>query len=952
MVGFTRACHRARKNGPRLLPESRQGNMYLYVIMAYEAQPSQLAAGFEAKGDDRLAAVQWFSPEHTKKLQGSALSSEQIANLQWSSFHNGQLQIRYLKPDGTAELCSDGKPFARVRLSQQEIEGLKREGDKRPGKYRSPKGEGCRIYHSHLAIKEGGYKKRLDNLFVPLRITEGEIKTEAATVHDRKRVTIGIGGVNSWVDRYDGGEESAPLVDFDEIPLQGREVRLCFDSDLDKPQVLSALKKLAEFLASKGARVLIEVLPHGLDGDRLGVDDLIHLYGPKVFLEIAAIARSPFKERKVATKEGLILYRDWIFTGEPLDTRERNTYLAGLIGPHWRRSSDGKDRWQHWNGRHWEEVIGDDEITAAIESFAHLQGWQNRELNTIRSLQAAFRRTISRSADHQQHGLIPFANGCLRLTDRAWLPHNPQHGNKWALPYSYNSLADCPSICAFLADRLGDDASIALFRGFARTLLTGDRVKAFLEISGASNTGKSVLTNLLIALVGGENHTACALQRIEDRSQRFETLKLRGKRLAVFSECQDYSGQLQTLKAITGGDSIAAEIKGGRHLDITFTGGVVLTGNGPIRASDPTGAVINRRRSLHVGKVVAAADERELLEPDGNGGWRGDLVGELPGFINWVLAMSAAEARSALSRDVQSISRIEAELQSLLETDYLAEWANQSLIFDPKAKGDSALSVGIADGDADRHLFPSYLRFMAQQGGNTKPLALRAFKGKLVDLLRDTLALALPPGNTSTGDYRDRQRGSLVPCLRWRTAVDADAPGVIRHAFLARLQTPIAVMDQPTPEMDERWIGDGKNPVGDGWDGWDGSEESPDSSNPIGAGKAPHADPLAPIGEATDENPSPSIPSVPHKGFDRLASVTNHPPIHHAGPDPSRDPSRGGTEPPSTPGKPIRVDGQSGWLLPSGTLPRSSAQTLCVLVIDPKGQSQRIERRRITADAA
>ena len=137
-----------------------------------------------------------------------------------------------------------------------------------------------------------------------------------------------------------------------------------------------------------------------------------------------------------------------------------------------------------------------------------------------------------------------------------------------------------------------------------------------------------MIANLLQAMVGSENTAAMILQRLEDRQQRFETLKLRNRRLVVFSECHDYVGCLNNLKAITGGDAISAEIKGGRHLDLTFHGGVVLVGNAPVRASDPSGAVVNRRRSLLVHKVVQSREERCLLEPDGNGGWKGELAGD------------------------------------------------------------------------------------------------------------------------------------------------------------------------------------------------------------------------------------------------------------------------------------------------------------------------------------
>lgn len=783
----------------------------------------------------------YLNREHSAKLRESALSDRQIESLNWRSLHNGRLEIPYLKPDGSPEECSDGKPFVRWRLPQAEVDKAKAEGRK-GAKYLSPKDNGCRIYHSHLAIAAGGYAERLKDRYTPLRITEGELKTEAATVHDPSTVTIGLGGVTSWQDRRDGSEQSKPLPDFDDLDLKlsGREVRLCFDSDLAKPQVAAALEQLSWFLEGKGARVLIEVLPHGLDSQRLGVDDLIHRHGPEVFHEIASIARWPFKKRGK--------YLEWAFSPEPQDTRERNAYVLGLLGGRWRSLPTGKDHWQRWTGTHWQEVVGDDDISRELEHFAALQGWRNRELTTLRSLQAAFRRSIPSASKGDTPGLIPLRNGCLKLPDLELIPHDPEHGNCWCLPYDYSSVADCQQIQAFLLDRLGDPASVAVFRAFARGLITGARLKCFLEITGTSNTGKSVLSNLLAALVGNENTHAGKLHRLENPAHRFETIGLKGKRLAVFSECQDYSGQLQNLKAITGGDPIPAEIKGGRQLHFVFSGGIVLTGNGPIRASDPTGAVINRRRSLHVPKVVLASDERYLLDPDGHNGWIGSLVAELPGFLNWCLAMPDEEARQALARDVSSLARAEAELQTLIDSDNLADWADQRLVFKPR----SSISVGVEGGDHRIHLYASYRKFLDEQGPNSRPLSLKVFKAKLVDLLRDTLGLPLPPGNTNSGDYRQREVGSVVPCVAWKT--NPDAPGIIRAGFMARASG--------TPA--ER-VRNGKNPLGNGWNGWNGSEALSQEGNG-GSSKNLYRSDKAPISV-------PAVPSVPHTGFGATLAI-------------------------------------------------------------------------------
>ena len=859
-----------------------------------------------------------FSSEHLDKLSRSALSPDQIESLKgWQSLPDGRLEILYHRPDGSPEERHDGKPFTRWRLSERELAEAKTKGE-RIGKYRSPSGNGCRLYHSALTIAAGRYEEGLQDCFTPLRITEGELKTEAANAHDPERLTVGLGGVSSWRDRYDGGEESKPLVDFDEIQLERREVRLCFDSDLQKPQVAAELRKLAEFLAERGAHVLVEVLPNGLDGERLGLDDLIHRHGSAVFKEVAAIARSPFKERRLRNGE---IQREWAFNPEPRNTRERNVYLFGMLGRRWRCGSNGKEHWQRWTGTHWEDVYGDDLLCREIERFAALQDWENRELQTLRSLQAAFRRSIEPAATDDTSGLLPFLNGCLVLDDLRLIPHDPAHGNTWALPYNYNPAARCPGIESLLADRLGDQSAVAVFRAFCRSLLTRERLKCFLEITGPSNTGKSVLGNLLRALVGEKNTAAGTLQRLEDRSQRFETAKLVGKRLAIFSECQDYSGRLEVLKALTGDDSIGAEIKGGRHFDFTYRGGVVLVGNGPIRASDTTGAVINRRRSLIVPKVVASARQRRLLEADENGDWKGELAAELPGLVNWALAMLPGEARAALAQDVPSLARAEAKLETLQATDALADWAEQHLIWDPL----NTARVGVADGDPDLFLFPSYLQFMEQQGRNSRPLALKTFKAKLVDLLRDTLGLDLPAGNPNSGDYRQRGLGSVVPCLRFRRPDEDDAPGVIRHAVMAGLSG----TDQQPAGTDAERIGNGKSPVRNGWNGWNGSEptQSIEQNNTPPDQPANHA----PISyRAIDGTESvPAVPSVPQKGFDVSLPV----------PEPV----------PSVPqGVPIDVrslrtgEWEPGWLqIGSG---RGSTSVLCR---NPQGQSQLIGKKEI-----
>ena len=823
--------------------------------------------------------------------------------MNWRSLPDGRLEIPYLNPDGTEQECRNGKPFKRWRSSQKAIDDAKAKGQKIP-KYFSPKGNGCRLYHSPVAIAAGNYQARLNDTNTSLRITEGELKAEAATAYDPERLTIAIGGVNSWRDRYQDGTKSEPIVEFEEIPFNNREVRICFDSDLQKPQVAAALRDLAMFLIGKNAHVLIEILPNGLDGQRLGLDDVIYRHGQEFFINIAKIARFPFKKRR-EDKHTILEYH---FDPQPQDTRERNVYLYGMIGGHWRQSDNAKDHWQQWVGTHWMEIAGNDDVSKEVENFARLQEWKNRELSTITSLLAAFRRTIKAAADNKAAaGLVPFLNGCLVLKNMQFIAHNPDHGNTWCLPYNYDPKAECKSIEAFLLDRLMDSDSVAVFRAFCRALIKSERLKCFLEITGASNTGKTVLGNLIQALVGSANTAAGTLQRLEDRSQRFETLRFKNRRLAIFNECHDYVGQLQVLKALTGGDSIAAEIKNGKHLEFIYDGGVVLVGNGPIKATDPSGAVINRRRSLIVPKVVEAKDEKVMLESDCNGGWRGELTGELAGMVNWVLKMTDAEAKAALSRDVNSLARAEAELETLLATDLLADWADQTLIWMPN----NDLRVGGNNEQAEHFLFPSYINFVQNQGSNCKALSQKTFKAKLVGLLRDTLRLPMPSGNINGGDYRVRLRGSVVPCVGWKTE-STDENGIIRFAKLASIGN------------GRERQSNGKTPVGNGCNGCNGLET-------IQVLEKKEPDLFSPIGEC-GPLPVTSVTSVSAQGSCHSAPIT---------------------EPPfavtrRANGTPIQVQNvktnewESGWHQIAGA--KGSARALCS---NPKGESVQVERKRI-----
>jgi len=124
-----------------------------------------------------------------------------------------------------------------------------------------------------------------------LWITEGVKKADALT--SRGLCAVGLVGVWNW--QRDG--ELLPC--WDHVALEGREVRVIFDSDvMVKPGVQLALERLVAALGARGARVQVVYLPDAEDGSKVGADD--YLVAGGTVEDLRALAR-PFEPSEVGS---------------------------------------------------------------------------------------------------------------------------------------------------------------------------------------------------------------------------------------------------------------------------------------------------------------------------------------------------------------------------------------------------------------------------------------------------------------------------------------------------------------------------------------------------------------------------------------------------------------------------------------------------------------------------
>ena len=183
-----------------------------------------------------------------------------------------------------------------------------------------------------------------------LWITEGMKKVDSLTSHGR--AAIGLTGVFNWRRKL------GTLGDWEDIPIKGRDVVICFDSDAKTNRnVQLAMRRLGAWLESKGARqVYYLTVPEQVE-DKLvkGVDDFFAAGGTLKTLSEAASKMPPGEGPKDAS-----------FTDAVLAETVAKEELEGKFC--WARGIG----WLKWNGHVWEEVA-ETQPTECVRAWALVQ---------------------------------------------------------------------------------------------------------------------------------------------------------------------------------------------------------------------------------------------------------------------------------------------------------------------------------------------------------------------------------------------------------------------------------------------------------------------------------------------------------------------------------------------------------------------------------------------------
>lgn len=427
-------------------------------------------------------------------------------------------------------------------------------GKSRPNKYEAPRGRASVVDVPKFT------QARLRDLGVPLWITEGTKKVDALVTHGR--AAIGISGVFNWRSKL------GTLGDWEDIPLKGRIVVVCFDADArDNRNVQLAMARFGAWLESKRATVRYVVVPAEVNGvPTKGVDNFFVAGGTVAELGDVATTTPPGAGAKDA------FFTDALLVEEACsDVLEGRFIWAAGLG------------WLRWNGHVWAEtdptVVVEVLRTWALDRFqrvlaeqqkdpgrdigSQIEGWRGvlsrGRLNALADLARGILGEDAAEFDADpeilavRNGYVDLRTGALRppdpamrITKSASVDYVP--GKTHAM-WSKALEAVPPDLHEFYRDRIGQ-------------AVTGYPVPDDLLLvqQGDGSNGKSTVADVIQATLGG--YAVLLSDRVllaNPDAHPTELMDLRGARYAVLEETPEARRlDVQRLKRTVGTPRITA----------------------------------------------------------------------------------------------------------------------------------------------------------------------------------------------------------------------------------------------------------------------------------------------------------------------------------------------------------------------------------------------------------
>lgn len=190
--------------------------------------------------------------------------------------------------------------------------------------------------------------------------------------------------------------------------------------------------------------------------------------------------------------------------------------------------------------------------------------------------------------------VVAIKNGVIDLTTWELKPHSPDYYLTKALPVVYDPEADCPNIRTFLSQVTNPENVQILEEAIGYCLEPDYQYLSAFLLFGPTKTGKSTFLKILKSFLGSKNVSNLTLQQIGER--QFGVNKLKEKYANIAPDMPTKTiYNTGVFKALTGGDTINADVKYKESIEFSNTAKLFFSANMiPPSAYDDTDAYYGR----------------------------------------------------------------------------------------------------------------------------------------------------------------------------------------------------------------------------------------------------------------------------------------------------------------------------------------------------------------------
>lgn len=279
----------------------------------------------------------------------------------------------------------------------------------------------------------------------------------------------------------------------------------------------------------------------------------------------------------------------------------------------------------------------------------------------------------------QDRRAINCLNGELHWTGETWelRPHCRESYRTTQIPVEYDPAATAPRFVQFLNEVFRDEPDLdqraeLVCQMIGYTLLASCEFEKFIILFGPGANGKSVLMEIIRALIGTEN--VCAVQPSQFEN-KFQRAHLAGKLANLVTEIAEGAEIADAqLKAIVSGELTTAEHKHKPPFDFQPFATCWFGTNHLPHTRDFSDALFRRAFILTFNRTFSPSEQDPRLKEK--------LVQELPGILNLALSGIADVLRSGQFTVPPSCEQVKREWR--VDCDQVAQFIEECCTLDPK----------------------------------------------------------------------------------------------------------------------------------------------------------------------------------------------------------------------------------------------------------------------------